>query len=270
MLVLVAVGAAPLVAKPRVTWTPTEVTATVIHEEPQQTTVSFSSSEDLGLVVLRVVPELEPYVSVSPDTAFEVLTNQDYTVTLSFDLVGYDVLGLLAGTLQVWAVDENSHFSKPLPVRLDLLPFELPADPGDIGKDTLQGVDSDSDGVRDDVQRFIAFRHPTDPEARSALRQYAKVMQANLLRTGNSEDARAGVPHIHRAHDCLYYTFGEWENGIQVEFESPNQERLATKAELLNTRERIEAFLEYDSLLSGGLYFTDEATAEDCVEEVAQ
>ncbi len=32
------------------------------------------------------------------------------------------------------------------------LKINLPPDPGEVGKLTLQGVDSDEDGVRDDVQ----------------------------------------------------------------------------------------------------------------------
>jgi len=33
----------------------------------------------------------------------------------------------------------------------------LPPNPGEAGKATLQGIDSDNDGVRDDIQRYIAL-----------------------------------------------------------------------------------------------------------------
>src|SRR5216683_231714 len=36
----------------------------------------------------------------------------------------------------------------------------LPPDPGAAGKATLQGIDSDGDGVRDDIQRYIALTYP--------------------------------------------------------------------------------------------------------------
>ncbi|MDX8380534.1 MAG: hypothetical protein R8M14_00305 [Ghiorsea sp.] len=36
-------------------------------------------------------------------------------------------------------------------------PSGLPPDPGAAGRGTLAGIDSDNDGVRDDVQRWIAL-----------------------------------------------------------------------------------------------------------------
>ena len=33
--------------------------------------------------------------------------------------------------------------------------FVLPPDPGKAGKETLLGIDTDSDGVCDDIQRYI-------------------------------------------------------------------------------------------------------------------
>jgi len=36
----------------------------------------------------------------------------------------------------------------------------LPPDPGSAGRATLEGIDSDGDGVRDDIQRFIELNYP--------------------------------------------------------------------------------------------------------------
>ncbi len=55
--------------------------------------------------------------------------------------------------------------------------FTLPPDPGDGGKQTPEGVDSDKDGLRDDVQREIMFLAPESEKLRMALGQYARAEQ---------------------------------------------------------------------------------------------
>lgn len=83
--------------------------------------------------------------------------------------------------------------SSPIVVTVD--PFKLPPDPGEAGKQTLQGIDSDNDGVRDDVQRHIALAYPSSARVRSALFQLTLSYQANL--TTGSRDL------FHNATDCL-------------------------------------------------------------------
>ena len=46
----------------------------------------------------------------------------------------------------------------------------LPPDPGEAGKATLEGIDSDQDGIRDDIQRYIALTYPDSQKTRAALR----------------------------------------------------------------------------------------------------
>jgi hypothetical protein len=47
----------------------------------------------------------------------------------------------------------------------------LPPDPGEAGKATIEGIDSDQDGLRDDIQRYIALTYPDSEKTREALRQ---------------------------------------------------------------------------------------------------
>ena len=51
----------------------------------------------------------------------------------------------------------------------------LPPDPGEAGKLTIDGIDSDKDGMRDDVQRWIAQNWGHSPLAVKALTQWAQV-----------------------------------------------------------------------------------------------
>lgn len=57
----------------------------------------------------------------------------------------------------------------------------LPPDPGAAGMATLEGIDSDGDGVRDDVQRWIAMAYPNSQKVRAALTQAALTMQTFLM-----------------------------------------------------------------------------------------
>ena len=50
----------------------------------------------------------------------------------------------------------------------------LPPDPGEAGKLTIDGIDSDKDGVRDDVQRWIAENWGHSPLAMKALTLHAQ------------------------------------------------------------------------------------------------
>jgi Na+-transporting methylmalonyl-CoA/oxaloacetate decarboxylase gamma subunit len=82
--------------------------------------------------------------------------------------------------------------STPSSARLAITthPATLPPYPGEAGKETLAGIDSDHDGLRDDVQREIMFLAPQSEKLRMALGQYAKAeqvfaSQANLDKKQN-------------------------------------------------------------------------------------
>ncbi|MEN9224177.1 MAG: hypothetical protein Q6L60_02440 [Thermostichus sp. HHBFW_bins_43] len=80
----------------------------------------------------------------------------------------------------------------------DLLPVDelerlfpnLPPDPGEEGKRTLEGIDADGDGVRDDVQRWIYRRYPNEERKRKGMLRYAKALQASIVNVNrDSRDA---------------------------------------------------------------------------------
>ncbi len=57
----------------------------------------------------------------------------------------------------------------------------MPPDPGPEGTKTIEGIDSDKDGVRDDVQRYIAENYGHSERAVMALREIAKGAQQQIL-----------------------------------------------------------------------------------------
>ena len=68
----------------------------------------------------------------------------------------------------------------------------LPPDPGEAGKLTIDGIDADKDGVRDDVQRCIAENWGHSERAVAGLTIVAKIaqMRVHYGETLGKEDSR--------------------------------------------------------------------------------
>lgn len=136
--------------------------------------------------------------------------------------------------------------------------IELPPDPGEEGKQTLLGVDSDNDGVRDDIQRYIYITYPNEEKVRMALTQTARIYQELLLDSGDPEIAHKNVKKLYRSNACLYYIKdGDIRESLGI--------RRALKAEILNTKERSVAYLEFNNSLAGKTTsLTPENEWKDC------
>lgn len=120
---------------------------------------------------------------------------------------------------------------------------ELPADPGEAGTKTLAGIDSDGDGLRDDVQRHI-FLIEKNESAQIALVQMAKVQQDLLLIGEDKGEALLLAAKLSKVIDCLFYLDEDAALGRVV----------SLKAALLNTEQRIAANIEANQLLSGSTF----------------
>ncbi len=120
---------------------------------------------------------------------------------------------------------------------------ELPPDPGVAGKQTLLGIDSDNDGVRDDVQRYIFIRYPNDKKLRLALTEIAKNYQELLPDSADPDAAYTHVTKLHRSRACLYYIQGGVRNAIDI--------LDGLHAEILNTKERSVRYLGFSNSLAG-------------------
>ena len=115
-------------------------------------------------------------------------------------------------------------------VYVDVDPFALPPDPGEAGKQTLEGIDSDNDGVRDDVQRYIANRY-TRFDDRAALTQYARALQGTM--EPQADPLTVATKHVAAVY-CIFYVFRDEPDPAQVS--------AALRSEMLNTVARIRAY----------------------------
>ena len=120
----------------------------------------------------------------------------------------------------------------------------LPPDPGEAGKATLAGIDSDGDGIRDDIQRYIALTYPDSRKTRAALKQFTLALHSAILESPDEESALSNTELEARAGECLWYIHSE--DAIIISN--------LLMAEYLNTLERSRAYLEYDSKLGGHVF----------------
>ena len=120
----------------------------------------------------------------------------------------------------------------------------LPPDQGAAGKVTLAGIDSDNDGVRDDVQRWIVMTYPNSQKTRAALTQMTKTMQLFLLGAADPVQSYNTSIQMGRDTSCVVFI-------LSAGF---SKHTSALRAEFLNTYLRSIAWSQADHHLSGKMF----------------
>ena len=110
----------------------------------------------------------------------------------------------------------------------------LPPDPGPAGSTTIAGIDSDGDGVRDDVQRYIALNYTNSVKTQAALTQLTKAYLAELLDAENTHLTPTDSHAATYALDCLFYVTPSTASQLLKQLEG----------QILNTKDRISAYLK--------------------------
>ena len=147
---------------------------------------------------------------------------------------------------------------------------EVPPDPGEAGWEG-EGIDSDGDGLRDDVQRWLAVNYGTKftlEEYRIA-KTYAILVQRALLYSDDKDKALNLVAEKHILWDALNYLRVEkklrdfkQEGPGEAAIISFLQERLdemdafsrGVEEAVVNTNFRYITYREFDSLLGGEVF----------------
>ncbi|MDD4975995.1 MAG: PKD domain-containing protein, partial [Bacteriovorax sp.] len=89
---------------------------------------------------------------------------------------------------------------------------EVP-DPGDINSDTLEGIDLDNDGVRDDVQRWINFEAKDNLDVKNLLRKLALNYQIQIVNNTDSVKVIDSEVKKNKITTCL---LGKVSNDVLV------------------------------------------------------
>ena len=138
----------------------------------------------------------------------------------------------------------------------EIIPVDgLVPDPGEAGMLTVEGIDSDGDGVRDDAQRLIAVLDYDSIEETNAMRQAAIAAQQVILYGANISDLSiqdVGNQSA-RSGDCLYDVFGD----------NFMREYNALMFVMLNTEDR-SAAMEVFSTESVGRIYASNKPGEAC------
>ena len=80
----------------------------------------------------------------------------------------------------------------------------LPPEPDPVGNNaTLAGIDSNNNGIRDDVERAIYLKYKDTPRVAIAALQYAKELQMEFTEVRNSETLVAVIQEEGRGSLCL-------------------------------------------------------------------
>ncbi len=118
-------------------------------------------------------------------------------------------------------------------------PAVFPPDPGRAGKQDIDGIDSDRDGVRDDVQRWIYALVPNELKKQMALKQYARYYRLALDPEFGPGVRKEANRISNRAIRCIIQNFPDQLSG--------HYESVHLNAKMLNTYARTRRFLENES-----------------------
>ena len=132
-LVVVLLSAAPA----PITWTPATITATLTPGASTTRAVSFTSSQNLSNVIVRVVPALQPLVQVAPASFSSIAQGKPTTLTLTIAALASALPGTVTGTIQLrtGSGQQGQNLPLPLPVTITILAAGNTPPVANAGKD---------------------------------------------------------------------------------------------------------------------------------------
>lgn len=124
--------------------------------------------------------------------------------------------------------------------------------------DSLEGPDQDNNGIRDDIDAYIAQHYP-EPAQRKAAEQFARAMQLAVTGGSASVDAARSIRRqSSEAISCLYDRFDGTNGSKYPAAVGKELTRITT-----NTKQRLKAYLAYNKNLDGTSWASpDEGTCE--------
>jgi hypothetical protein len=221
-------------ATAKIAWSQANILEFLQPNETRTVTVTFTSNQSISNASIFIAPALSAVLAASPATFSKVLRNQPYQLVLALR-AGAASEVKFEGTIQIKGSVNSGTYAAPLETTIVVHNSPLPNDPGPANDLTLAGVDSDNDGIRDDVERYIVETYLNAPQTRAALTQYSIALQNVVLAGSDEVQARASWTESSAALYCLMYVTG---GAIPAD---PIFKHLRTT--ILNTDQRIRAFL---------------------------
>ena len=124
--------------------------------------------------------------------------------------------------------------------------LNLPPDPGPEGDETIEGVDVNENGVRDDIERWIGLNYRSSEKTRMALTQAYYPLQNFMIhaRENDRDAVYNDMTVMQRAGECLDYIRPDDAHKLIEEL----------KARVVNTSDRSYAYIDSSRILGGGSF----------------
>jgi len=160
-----------------------------------------------------------------------------------FVLLGLYIILVIVRVVQLFNVDKtNAQVEKIHNTKLtmdDVLGANLPPDPGIEADKTIEGIDSNKNGIRDDVEIAIFKEYPNSAKTRAVLLQYALALQMQMtLPLINTETVTATVENKSASLVCIWSITSREDLKKFKEITAKNEELINSKQ--FNTEERIK------------------------------
>jgi hypothetical protein len=114
----------------------------------------------------------------------------------------------------------------------------------------LKGIDADANGIRDDVDRFIARHYSATSLMKKAAEQEARAFQKQVD-AGTAEQALVAAKEVSRAADCTFKTL---PHATDKDLKFAEDMSIEIKALTANTKERFEAYWSAQEMVSGTVF----------------
>ncbi len=154
-------------------------------------------------------------------------------------------------TPALWSLIQKCEITPPVTAVEVINEISVPLDPGMAGKQSLIGIDSDHDGVRDDIQRFLAKNLGPDLLLYKRALHVARAAQQTLLvaETHDKAKARIAFNQWSIADDCFsaININGRKKENYMKEIKYDKQ----LEALIANTPERMLAYMQYADMVGG-------------------
>jgi len=198
----------------------------------------------------------------------QIDANITYTITPSdkADINNNMLTAKKDGNVTVQAtLDDKTSNPVTLNIYWEVNGHRLPPEPDPkVNNATLLGIDSNNNGVRDDVERKIYEKYPVKLQ-RALLMDRAKFYQLTLK--SSVSEARKIVKKSISIGNCLLHL-----KHIEQRSVTWREDRTFIKNLTFNTKERIRKYLDYNLALSGGVYGSSPSdwNRDACSEEIKQ
>jgi len=205
---------------PNVVWNAPSISEIIKPGESKQAQVVLSAQSAIPAGTLRVVPELQPFLSVTPSTIPALAKGQTLAVTLNFSAKIDALPGTTTGTVQLRDNTSGTTIAKPLPVAFSVqwdrandpktgVSFSYPT----LGAQGSVEVTEESDTTGPFSVFDISFAAPgtSDPEP-----QYSVVISPNSQSSSLSDWFRANIDPQSILLGAHVFTLSTLSNGVSV------------------------------------------------------